>query len=83
MRNNRNLSYEDGGWEVELDATLGTEVVGTIGVLSHSIFTNLVNILEISNKWPGVSARFFMRDHQNQGNGLRGLVFICHRLTSL
>ncbi len=35
--NNHMLGYEDGGdWEVELDATLGTEVVETSDVLSCS-----------------------------------------------
>ena len=48
--NNHILGYKDrGGWEVELDATLGTEVVGTSGVLSCSIFTYPVNILENCN----------------------------------
>ncbi len=70
------LDMKMGGWEVELDATLGTEVVCSSGVFPCSIFTNPVNILDNCNKWPSGSARFFMRDHQNQGNGLRALVLI-------
>ncbi len=59
MSNNHILGYEDGvGWEVELDASLGTEVVGTSGVLPCSIFTNPVNILQNHNEWPSGSARF-------------------------
>ena len=58
--NNHILGYKDGGWEVELDATLGTHVVGTSGVLPCSTFTNPINIPENCNEWPSGSARFFL-----------------------
>ena len=64
-----------GGWGDEFDAQVGPEVFGTSGGLSCSIISNSLKILENRNEWPSGSVRFFMRDHQIQGNGLRGLVF--------
>ncbi len=58
-----------------MDAQVGTEVVGPSGGLSCSNISNSLKILENHNEWPSGSARFFMRDHQIHGNGLRGLVF--------
>ena len=61
--------------EVDLDAKVDTEGVNTNCGLSCSDFSNSLKILENRNEWSGGSARFFMRDHQIHGNGLRGLVF--------
>ena len=58
-----------------MDAQVGTEVVVTSGGLSCSNTSNSLKILENRNEWPSGSARFFMRDHQIHGNGLRCLVF--------
>ena len=73
--NNHILRYEDGGWGDEFDAQVGPEVFGTSGGLSCSNISNSLKILKNHNEWPSGSARFFMRDHQIRGNGLRGLVF--------
>ena len=61
--------------EVDLDAKVDTEGVNTNCGLSCSDFSNSLKILENRNEWSGGSARFFMRDHQINGNRLRGLVF--------
>ena len=61
--------------EVDLDAKVDTEGVNTNCGLSCSDFSNSLKILENRNEWSGGSVRFFMRDHQIHGNGLRGLVF--------
>ena len=39
------------------------------------VYTSPLTILANRNEWSSVSARFFIRDHKNQGDGLRGLVF--------
>ena len=54
-------------WDVELDAQVGTEVVGTSGGLPHSNISNSLKILENRNEWPSGSARFFMRDTKFMG----------------
>ena len=56
-----------GDWEVKVDATMGSEVVGTSDIISCSIYTSLLNILRNINKWSSGSVRFFIRDHKNQG----------------
>jgi hypothetical protein len=33
-----------------------------------------IDILGNCNKWPSANSRFFIRNHKNQGDGLRGLV---------
>ena len=38
-------------------------------------YVNPIDILGNQNEWPSASSRFFIRDHKNQGDGLRGLVF--------
>jgi hypothetical protein len=48
-----------GDWEVEVDATMGSEVVGTRDIISCPIYTIPLNILGNINKRPGGSARFF------------------------
>ena len=47
-----------GDREVEVDATMGSEVVGTRDIISCPIFTSPLNILGNINKWPSGSARF-------------------------
>jgi len=42
---------------------------------THPIYTSPFNILVNRKEWPSGSVRFFIRDHKNQGDGLRGLVF--------
>ncbi len=64
-----------GGWGDGFDAQVGPEIFGTSIGLSCSNISDSLKILENRNEWPSGSARFFMRDHQIQGNGLRGLVF--------
>ena len=64
-----------GGLGDEFDKQVGPEVFGTSGGLSCSNISNSLKILEDCNEWPSGSARFFMRDHQIHGDGLRGLVF--------
>ncbi len=38
-------------------------------------YVNPIDILGNQNEWPSASSRFFIRNHKNQGDGLRGLVF--------
>jgi len=38
-------------------------------------YVNPIDILGNQNEWPSASSRFFIRDHKNQGDGFRGLVF--------
>ncbi len=52
------LDMKMGGWGDELDAQVGTEVVGTSGGLSCSNISNSLKILENCNEWPSGSARF-------------------------
>ena len=77
MSNNHHFGYEEhgGDLEVEVNATMGSEVVGTRDNVYCSIYTSPLNILGNHNEWPCESARFFIRDHKNQGGRLRGLVF--------
>ena len=47
-----------------------------LGLIScHFDTNNPNNILGNCDEWPIGSARFFVRDHKNQGEGLKGLVF--------
>ena len=39
------------------------------------IYTSPLSILANRKEWSSVSARFFIRDYKNRGDGLRGLVF--------
>ena len=39
------------------------------------IYTSPLSILANQKEWSSVSARFFIRDYKNRGDGLRGLVF--------
>jgi len=77
VSNDHLLGYEDGGeWEVEFDPTSGTGISDTLGLIScHYDTNNPINILGNRDEWPIGSARFFVRDHKNQGEGLKGLVF--------
>jgi hypothetical protein len=69
VSNDHLLGYEYGGeWEVEFDPTSGTGISDTCGLIScHFNMNNPLNILGNHDKWPSGSARFFMRDHKNQG----------------
>lgn len=42
---------------------------------SCPVYISPTDILRNRNEWPTASSRFFIRDHKNQGDGLRGLVF--------
>ena len=39
------------------------------------IYTSPLSILANRKEWSSVSARFFIRDYKNRGDGLRGLIF--------
>ena len=56
-----------GDWEVEVDAIMCSEVFGTRDIISCPIYTSPLNILGNIDKWPSGRARFFIRDHKNQG----------------
>ncbi len=59
MSNNHILGSDDRwDWEVELDAQVGTEVVGTSGGFSCSNISNSLKILENHNEWPSGSPDF-------------------------
>jgi len=59
-----------------LEGSSGAGISDTRGLIScHSNRNNVLNILGNCDEWPSGSARFFLRDHKNQGDGLRGLVF--------
>ena len=40
-----------------------------------TIYTSPLSILANRKEWSSVSARFFIRDYKNRGDGLRGLIF--------
>ena len=47
-----------------------------LGLISgHFDTNNPMNILGNRDEWPIGSANLFVRDHKNQGEGLKGLVF--------
>jgi hypothetical protein len=61
-----NNSYEL-AWELSEDFA-GNPARGTV-------YTSPLSILANRKEWSSVSARFFIRDYKNRGDGLRGLIF--------
>ena len=61
-----NNSYEL-AWELSEDFAVNPAM--------GPIYTSPLSILAYRKEWSSVSARFFIRDYKNRGDGLRGLIF--------
>jgi hypothetical protein len=68
---------DDVGYDVLNSSELASELSENFVVnpTMGPVYTSPRTILANRNEWSSVSARFFIRVHKNQGDGLRGLVF--------
>jgi hypothetical protein len=68
---------DDVGYEVNNSYELAWELSDNFAVnpAMGPIYTSPLTILTNQNEWSSVGARFFIWDHKNQGDGIRGLIF--------
>jgi len=72
VANNDDVRYEVNN-SYELACELSEDF--TVNPAMGPIYTSSLSILANQKEWSSVSARFFIRDFKNRGDGLRGLIF--------